>query len=210
MNNAPPGNHLTNQIFEAINARPVCFVAVALSVLALSACGNKAPVHLGDIGGVSGRTADLGIGGRNGAPLAIELANAQGGIDGRKIELLLQDDVTGEDDPFFRVVAASEFHAREMSRFLIEKRKIRQIDVVLDMSDMAYTESWLASFVKSFTSADGKIKQAVRYTSAVDFDFSATAKAAFEAQREGNVLVTSAVDAAVLINHLRQQAVKVL
>lgn len=63
-----------------------------LSASLLAACADKEPVRLGFIGGTSGRVADLGIAGRNGAQLAIELANLKGGIDGRKIELLVRDD----------------------------------------------------------------------------------------------------------------------
>lgn len=59
---------------------------------ALSACGEREPVRLGYLGGISGRVADLGIAGRNGAQLAVELANQKGGIGGRKIELIVRDD----------------------------------------------------------------------------------------------------------------------
>jgi branched-chain amino acid transport system substrate-binding protein len=36
--------------------------------------------------------ADLGVGGRNGALLAVEEINRQGGINGRKVELIIRDD----------------------------------------------------------------------------------------------------------------------
>lgn len=55
-------------------------------------CTPPEPIRLGFVGGISGRVADLGIGGRNGALLAVELRNAAGGIKGRQIELLAEDD----------------------------------------------------------------------------------------------------------------------
>ena len=55
-------------------------IVLAASSLLLSACGDKEPILLGFVAGVSGRTADLGIGGRNGLQLAIEQANAAGAI----------------------------------------------------------------------------------------------------------------------------------
>lgn len=58
----------------------------------LAACGPQEPLRLGFLGGVSGRVADLGIGGRNGAALAIDLRNKVGGIDGRMVELVVEDD----------------------------------------------------------------------------------------------------------------------
>ena len=65
--------------------------------LLLGGCGEKPPVLIGYLGGVSGRVADLGIAGRNGAQLAVEAVNAQGGIDGRKVELLIRDDEQNAD-----------------------------------------------------------------------------------------------------------------
>ena len=72
-----------------------CWRRMALLLPALwliAGCGEKEPVRLGFLGGTSGRVADLGISGRNGAQLAVELANLRGGINGRKIELLVRDD----------------------------------------------------------------------------------------------------------------------
>lgn len=236
---------------------------VAASSLLLSACGEKEPIRLGYVGGVSGRTADLGIGGRNGVQLAVEQANAKGGINGRKIELLLKDDeansdkgkqvvkelidarvqailgpmtsnvavavvpmateagvlmmspsvasndLSGKDDQFFRVVAASSYHAAGMSSFLLDKRKVKNINVVLEMGNKAYTESWLSSFEKSWLASGGRVGKVVRYTAMTDFDFSAPAAAALESQPEAIVLVTSAVDAALFANQFRQKKTSV-
>jgi branched-chain amino acid transport system substrate-binding protein len=66
-------------------------LGLGLSCL-LAACGEQEALRIGFIGGTSGRVADLGISGRNGAQLAVELANQKGGINGRRIELLTRDD----------------------------------------------------------------------------------------------------------------------
>lgn len=68
------------------------FGAVMVTAASLAACTPPEPVRLGFIGGISGRVADLGIGGRNGAQLAVEQRNAMGGVHGRSIELLIEDD----------------------------------------------------------------------------------------------------------------------
>jgi branched-chain amino acid transport system substrate-binding protein len=62
----------------------------------LAACGEREPIRVGFIGGVSGRFADLGTTGRNAVMLAVEERNARGGIGGRRIELIVKDD---EQDP---------------------------------------------------------------------------------------------------------------
>lgn len=67
------------------------FLPLAMACV-LAACTPPEPIRLGFIGGVSGRVADLGIGGRNGAALAIELRNKAGGVNGRMVELIVEDD----------------------------------------------------------------------------------------------------------------------
>lgn len=60
-------------------------------VLLLTGC-EREPIRIGFVGGMSGRVADLGVGGRNGAQLAVEERNAHGGINGRPVELIIRDD----------------------------------------------------------------------------------------------------------------------
>lgn len=61
-------------------------------LLALTACTPPEPHRIGFIGGLSGRVADLGINGRDGAMLAVEMRNKAGGVRGRQVELLAEDD----------------------------------------------------------------------------------------------------------------------
>lgn len=73
----------------------------------LAACSDKpAGIKLGFLGGVSGRVADLGTGGRDGVILAVEQANQAGGINGSPIELLIRDD---QQNP-----ALAKQHVREL------------------------------------------------------------------------------------------------
>lgn len=62
------------------------FLAAAIS------CGRKEPIPVGFVAGLSGRVADLGVPGRNGAMLAMEQCNAAGGINGRPVQLVVRDD----------------------------------------------------------------------------------------------------------------------
>ncbi len=65
-------------------------LAILLS-LPLAACRKPEPVRVGFFGGLTGRAAGLGTSGRNGFMLAIEQANATGGINGRTIEPFTRD-----------------------------------------------------------------------------------------------------------------------
>lgn len=67
-------------------------VLLFASLFVLTACGPQEPIRLGFIGGLSGRVADLGEAGRNGAQIAIDEINLAGGIAGHKVELLVRDD----------------------------------------------------------------------------------------------------------------------
>ena len=65
-------------------------LAILLS-LPLAACREPEPVRVGFLGGLTGRATGLGTSGRNGFTLAIEQANATGGISGRPIEPIIKD-----------------------------------------------------------------------------------------------------------------------
>ena len=74
------------------------FVAALLAIGgALAGCVPPEPLRLGFLGGLSGRVADLGIAGRNGAMLAVEIRNSSGGVNGRVVELLVEDDKQDPD-----------------------------------------------------------------------------------------------------------------
>lgn len=66
--------------------------SVALAALLAGCSGEQGPVRIGYLGGLSGRVADLGESGRNGVMLAVEEANAQGGIKGRQVLVEYADD----------------------------------------------------------------------------------------------------------------------
>lgn len=64
-------------------------------LLSLAACAPPEPIKIGLLAGLSDRGSDFGESVRNGVILAVEQQNQAGGIDGRKIELLVRDD--GQD-----------------------------------------------------------------------------------------------------------------
>lgn len=236
--------------------RLACF---ALALLALSACDAPQPVRLGFIGGLSGANADLGSAGRNGVQLAIEQANAQGGIRGRSIELVIKDDqldpqqgqlatqqlidaqvaailgpmtsavavasaplatragvlmmagtvttqaLAGQDDQFFRTIGSTAQHAAIMAEYLYGERAIRHLNIAIDLRNRAYSESWLNDFRSHFQSLGGRVEHVQSYTSGAQTDFATLAQAARRGQPQALVLITSALDAALLCNQLRQQ-----
>ena len=66
-------------------------LAGGLAALGAAGCARK-PFKLGFVGGLTGRIADLGVAGRDGVLLAVEQAQAAGGINGQPVELVTADD----------------------------------------------------------------------------------------------------------------------
>lgn len=66
-----------------------------LAVLGLNACTPQEPIRIGLLAGLSDRGSDFGESVRNSVILAVEQRNQAGGINGRKIELIVRDD--GQD-----------------------------------------------------------------------------------------------------------------
>lgn len=89
--------HPTPMLRNLLSRRQLLGAATALGALQLAACGRKEPVRVGFLGGLSGRVSDIGVGGRNGAQLAVDDLNAAGGIDGRPVELVARDDEQNND-----------------------------------------------------------------------------------------------------------------
>jgi branched-chain amino acid transport system substrate-binding protein len=61
--------------------------------LALGGCARREPIPVGFAGELTGRYSDLGVHGRDGALLAVEMLNDAGGVAGRALELLVRDDL---------------------------------------------------------------------------------------------------------------------
>jgi len=70
----------------------VIFIAAAIAFFLTNLTPKSDPIRIGFVGGSSGRVADLGISGRDGAILAVEQQNLAGGINGREIRLIIRDD----------------------------------------------------------------------------------------------------------------------
>jgi len=76
---------------------PMLIIGVLL-LPAIFGCEQKTgPIHVGFVGGLTGRVAGLGIAGRDGVLLAVEEANRMGGVNGRQIVVSVKDDQQNAD-----------------------------------------------------------------------------------------------------------------
>jgi branched-chain amino acid transport system substrate-binding protein len=92
-------------------ARVSAYLTVLVLALGLSACSPKPDIKIGYLGGLSGKFSDLGTATRNGALLAVEVTNAKGGIAGRKLALIEQDDKQSNEHA---VAAIAELKKQEV------------------------------------------------------------------------------------------------
>lgn len=81
--------YIEHSLFSHV--RKVCLIGVAS--LLLTSCFSDKPIVVGFVAQLTGKQAELGVQERNGVLLAVEKINAAGGIAGRKIELLIRDDL---------------------------------------------------------------------------------------------------------------------
>jgi branched-chain amino acid transport system substrate-binding protein len=80
-------------------------VALVAAVVALAGCRPAPPVRIGFVGGLTGRISDLAVDGRNGAQLAVETLDAQGGP---RYELSVHDNGHAPDQGRAAIDAAAD------------------------------------------------------------------------------------------------------
>jgi branched-chain amino acid transport system substrate-binding protein len=236
------------------------YVLIVFAALQLVACGQKDPVTLGFVGGLTGRVSDLGGPARNGMLLAIEEANKAGGINGQPIKAIIHDDrqdvetakkvvneliaknvdaivgpatssmavkvaplaekaktimmgvtvttnsLTGKDDYFFRVLAATAVHAGEVAEHLFEKENIRRFSTIYDLKNKAYSLGWVTDFTTRMNKLGGESINTLSFTSGNQEELVPLASKLVEGEPDIVIFVTNAVDAALLAKLVRTNA----
>jgi branched-chain amino acid transport system substrate-binding protein len=236
-------------------------VALALLALLLTGCEgepdpSKQPLRLGVIVEATGPYASLGVAGRNGMQLAVEQANASGGINGRQIELLYRNDVSsaeamqqgmreliaanvevilgpmtsktamqlipvandagivlmggttlsrllaGHDDQFFRSIRHDNPDAKGIAQYFRKRLGLTRISVIVEDSNPPYSEPWMLDFKRYLANEAGEMAPALHFSRNEQTDYAALAKQLIAQQPQAVVLVSSALDAAMLANQL--------
>ncbi|MDH3998222.1 MAG: ABC transporter substrate-binding protein, partial [Desulfuromonadales bacterium] len=167
----------------------------------------------------SGPFSFLGTSGRNGALMAIEEINAQGGVNGRPVELVVRnlehnqatahnainelasedvagiigpmtsemsslvveaanstktvvlsptsstEQLSGQDDYFFRIYPGADEGSIKIAHYAYHDRGLKSFAVVYDMTNDAFSLSWLASFTRDYTVLGGNISTQVPFES---------------------------------------------
>ncbi len=128
---------------------------VAACLLALAAaCRPSPPLRVGFVAGLSGRNSDLGVSCRNGAQLALAELNAGGGIGGRTMELVVQDDAQDPetarrvveqliDAGVVAIIGHATSSMAEVTLPLVNRRQVLMVSPTVSASQFRGLDDWL-------------------------------------------------------------------
>jgi branched-chain amino acid transport system substrate-binding protein len=108
-------------------------LASLLVLLVVAGCGQREPLRIGFLGGLSGSVADLGEPGRNGAQIAVEEFNRAGGVNGRPVELIVRDDAQSPE----RAIAATNELIANRVEGIVGPMTSAMAEVVLPLAQQA-------------------------------------------------------------------------
>lgn len=233
------------------------FAFIAVACL-LAGCSKFEPIKIGFVDGLDGCATDLGQASRDGALLAVEHRNAKGGVNGRKIELVVKNDeqksevaikvvreliadgvvaivghgtstmsaatapianeaktlmmshtstskeLSNRYDYFFRVVNTTERYAVKNANFRRFNLKEKTIAAAYDMSNRAYSESWLEDFRTTFEKNGGKITTVVTFASGSRPSHAQIARQLLASKPDGILLIANSMHATLLAKEIRK------
>lgn len=115
------------------------------------------------------------------------------------------DLLNSRDDQFFRTIGSNDEHARVMATYLRQQHDVEHVSLIVDHRNKAYTDSWAGHFNTRLTELGGSIVHITAFDSSTAPDYAQVASQALKEKPQAVMLITSALDAALLINQLRQQ-----
>lgn len=220
----------------------------------------KPAVKIGYIGSLTGKFSDLGKTCRDGAILAVEHVNADGGVSGRFLELVVRDDgsmsqnslakaqelaeegvqaivgplasssakallsyvnehkvvtvgpvISGDymarkDDMFVKLYPNTSKFGQMLAQLAGKRLGLKNIAVVFDERNQAYSEPILASFQDQLEKSGGNIDATVSFNSLKSIiSYPDLAKELLAAAPDGVLLIASPLDSALLSQQIRMK-----
>ena len=233
------------------------------SLIYLQGCNQKNEViKIGVVGTMSGINSDFSVSGRRGVELAVDEFNKAGGLNGRKIELVVKDDkndsvtalkvdkefisenipivighytsgmmvnsmdylkdkdilflsptisadsLSGLDDNFIRFTATTNESAIVLAD-TANKNNNRKFAVIYDVENKGFNDALSNNFKRLLEENQGEVILTKTYTSSVNVNYSSLAKDIAESNAEALLIITGAVDNALITQQLRKIGCKV-
>jgi branched-chain amino acid transport system substrate-binding protein len=116
--------------------------------------------------------------------------------------------LSGLDDQFFRVLAATTTYARKSAAYHYTHQGARQIVAVFDTRNQSYTASWLKDYKTAFEAIGGKVISEVTFSSSDDTQFTNLSEHLLQPKPDGILILANSVDTALLAQQIRKRQPK--
>ena len=113
--------------------------------------------------------------------------------------------LAGRDDQFFRILSHTSPDAQGIAQHLKQQLGIDQVTVVIEESNHTFTRPWLADFQRYFAVDGGSVSQTIAFTRNTQTDFATLAQQALASEPRAVILISNALDTAMLATQLRQK-----
>ncbi len=114
------------------------------------------------------------------------------------------DQLSGLDDYFLRVTDPISKNAQKLASHVTQEMDLKRFAVVYDLSNRAFTETWLHSFTNALETHGGQVVAVETFTSKPEAHFLPIARRILQSEPEGVLLISSAIDTALLAQQIRK------
>lgn len=114
------------------------------------------------------------------------------------------DQLSDQDDSFFRVTAPLTQNADLVAEYASTQLGLKKFAVVYDVSNREFTETWLNHFQKTLEGLGGEVLIAEEFNSQPDVRFLSIAEKVLEADPEAVLMLSNAIDTAMLAQQFRK------
>lgn len=119
------------------------------------------------------------------------------------------DQLSGQDDFFLRVTTPLSRNAQQIAIHAIQDLDLKKFAVAYDVSNRAFTEIWLKFFKQALLENGGQITLVEEFVSQPDVPFLPIAERMLATEPEGVLLLSNAIDTALLAQQIRKLGSKV-
>lgn len=115
------------------------------------------------------------------------------------------NELSKKDDYFIRGISSNSSHAVKMAEYLYETKGLKRFSGVYDRANINFSRDWLNTFSRHFESLGGYAINKLDFTSGNPEQLIGLAAQLLEGDPDVVVLVTNAVDAALISKLIREQ-----
>ena len=112
------------------------------------------------------------------------------------------DQLSAQDDFFFRVTAPLSSNARRLAEHVTNDLQLQKFVVVYDVSNRAFTETWLSYFKAALQEHGGAVIAEEEFSSGTSVHFLPIAERIMATNPDGVLLLSNAIDTALLAQQL--------